>query len=338
MSDTWGWEIDGLGFEWATPANPPTGWAARDFRDNIGGGYAAAGSPGSVAILLSGIPGSSDETQYYNNRISRCSFENGWRGVAIDETYAGVIALWNTQIEHCVFRKMTGAAFCTLNGTEGGIGMPNNSIRNTLIQYYEGLRANQEEMLILAQQGNFTAENVNFEGSTQRIVSCYDCTAAFRSISVEHAVLTGEAYPKLFYFGGGQYVVDVIGLDAWMDASSASTVFNVEGTDPAPSTPGNPARMGNPASLVLSGVRALPHDVTDADPRNGGFIPTGGPAFLVGGSQNATYRLLNQPQMPIYSDAKRLAWPGSGTYERFMLWGEGWTVPPMSHVVDSPAI
>ena len=318
VADTHSWVIDSIGFRWeqppTVPTTPPT--------------PLPPGKLGAVGILFSGEGGAKGE-QYYNGRISDCSFRDGWRGIAIDQNYDGGVALWNTEMDSLLFENMIGAAISTANGPTRGIGMPVNSIRNTFVNNYQS--TNVEPQLILVQQGGMVIQNLTMEASKTTVMSCVDSKIVMQSLSVEHAALGGEVSPKLFYLGGGHYSIDGIGIDGWIDSmGSVGALFFLGGSAPGPGS------AGSASTLVLSGVRVLPHDPSVEDLEDGGFTPLNGNTFLLYGADTTHYHLLDPPFMPIYASGKRAEWNGGGTYSELLLWAEVYTSPNMSQVVQAP--
>lgn len=345
LPDTAGWEVERLGFTWATQQGPPPGLGTT--------GYTNAGA---VALLFSGVPGSTDPVNYYWGRIAHCSFSKGWRGVSIDDAYlpgqgrARVVAVWDTHLDGLVSQGLRGAAVSLLNGPGAGIGMPNNSLRNTFVENYA--LDNVEDQVRLGQQGNFSMENVTMEASKHRVLFCVDCTMVMRSTSVEHAAIRA-AYAKMFYFGGGTYVVDVLGVDGYMDGRDRNnpnlrgftSIINAQGADPDPST----GSLGSPCSVVISGVRIYPFPTEFPPPpqgvspldQYGGFLPRYEPAVLLDGAPNVAFRLLDRPFLPVFSETERSTWDGLdydlGPYRELQAWRDDFG-PIMTPVIHAPAV
>ena len=346
--DTHSWAIERIGFTWKTQQGPAPGWAPpSDERQLFSKGVTG---PGAVGILFSGVP-NADRSDYYFGRIRDCTFKRGWRAVSFDDSYRdGSMALWRTSMEGLVIQNMRGAGI-SLVAAEGGQGMPVNSIRDTFID--NSKTENVESQIRIAQQGNFTMENVTLEHSKTRVLACTDCTMTMRNVSMEHVAIR-KRFGKMVYFGGGHYIVDTFSFDGFMDGRNPSenevgftTVINAEGSPPNPSSDFS---IGNPTTVKVSGVRAYPLRTTAKDPDEGGFVPLAETAVLFAGDSNTSYHLLDAPNIPVYSQARRttewdesLAPDGRTKAEAFGLYKELFTFVEgfggnMSAVVRMPDV
>ncbi len=302
---THSWAIDGIGFTWLTPQGPPPGWVP-SLKDAV---QIAPGptAPGACGILFSGKPGATS-TDFFHGRISNCSFTDGWRGISFDDSFLdGERSVWDTRMEGLTMTNMLGAGL-SLVAPSGGIGMPINSFRNSFIDNPDSARKNLEDRIQIAQQGGFLLENVTLEHSSTRAISCTDCTMTMRNVSVEHAMIK-KKNAKMVYFGGGSYIVEMFGFDGWMDGKDDAgagfcTIFNADGKYPNPS---DARALGNPTTVVLSNIRALPLTPSAADPNKGGFIPLNEDVVLLGGASNTEYHVLNAPNLPVFPEARREA-------------------------------
>lgn len=320
--DTYNVTVERIGFSWRRRQSVPPGFVYRDFKAEAEGLVPPTPPtvPGAVGILFSSGARDKPNEMFYHVRVTDCTFEYGYRGVSIDETLYTVsqgvqvgrqIALFNTQVDHCVFAQMVGAAISWVSWIP--IGMTSNSVRDVFIQNYNDVQGgildfysrNREEQIRLGAQGCCTLENVDAEGSKMRVLSAVDCVLQVINLYLEHVDVKGLG-PILIYFGVGAYTVQGMNLDGLMFADnypgttnpSFSTIFNVED-----------------AELVLSGFRTgtFPAaSVTDRDiDISGGFLPLNGPTRLVSGS-GGRYRLLDRPRIPVLPGADR----GQVVYDR----------------------
>ncbi len=307
-ADTQSWAIDGIGFTWKAPQEPPAGWMRPlDDSKQVAPG---ATEPGACGILFSGVTTTPPDpptarTDYYHGRISNCPFTDGWRGISFDDSFTqGAMSVWDTRMEGLTMLNMKGAGL-SLVAANGGIGMPINSFRNSFIDNPQ--RENVEDRIQIAQQGAFLLENVTLEHSSTRAISCTDCTMTMRNVSVEHAMIK-RPLGQMVYFGGGSYVVEMFGFDGWMDSGNPdgtqgfSVIINADGTYPNPT---DERAIGNPTTVVLSNVRALPLLPSALDPDVGGFAPLNGPTVLLAGASNTEYVVLNAPNLPVFPELRR---------------------------------
>lgn len=349
VADTHSWAIDGIGFTWLNPQGPPAGWTPPT--DNAKQIMPGATSPGACGILFSGerTTPAVERTDFYHGRITNCGFTDGWRGISFDDTFTdGIQSVWDIHMDGLTMFNMVGAAL-SLVVPAGGIGMPVNSFRNAFID--NPRRVNVEPRIQIAQQGAFLFENVTMEHSSTGVVSCIDCQMTMRNVSVEHAQIR-RAFGILFYFGGGQYTVDGLGIDGWMDGFEPGptpaqdkrgfcTVINADGRYPDPSLG---LAAGVPTTVVLSNFRASPVLPTAPNPDVGGFMALNEPVALLAGPTNTEYHVLNSPSMPVFNQDRRAVWNSGparsqfGTYREFFAFTDAFTAPdsPMSAVVRMP--
>lgn len=239
----------------------------------------------------------------------------------------------------------------------GWSGMTGNALRDLFIENYNRVDAqgnvlsrsvNQEEQIRLLAQACCTLDGIDAEGSKTRVLSATDCVLEITNLYLEHIEVQG-LYPKLIYFGIGQYALRGLNLDGLMyalpdpnlgNSPSFSTIINGEGG----------------AEIIISGVRGYPFaglydgkgnptPALDRDPDfGGGVLPLNGPAFFVGGG-NATYRLLDRPLLPVRPAADR----GQVTYEpagqtltldyrEMVTFADGAGAANMTAVVHAPTV
>ena len=352
--DSLGVSIERLGFTWRTQQTPPSGWQRTELKAPLPSDYT---NPGAVGILFSAggrLPAITDDG-YYHFRITDCTFARGFRGIAIDDTYdLGTIPVFATQIDHCTFHQLSGAAISLANRPGREIGMTANAIRDVFIENYNRVEngnvtyfsENFESQIQLVAQGCCTLDGIDAEGSKTRVLSAVDCVLEITNLYLEPVEVQG-LYPTLIFFGGGRYALHGMNLDGLMYAEndpglpdegpSFSTIVNAGGAD-----------------VVVSGIRVNPfsgkfdqngNPISNTDPRRdvgGGFLPLNGPAYLVSGAE-ATYRLLDRPAAPVYPQAARgtvtYEPKGGGTldlpYRELGTYTDGWG-QPMTAAVRAP--
>jgi hypothetical protein len=94
---------------------------------------------------------------YFNGRIAECTFDRGWRGVALDdrpETEGGTgvpITLWGSEIASCRFTELSGSAVRLVNAPGLYFGMPSNALRDLFVQNWQ--RENVEPQVAVETQG-----------------------------------------------------------------------------------------------------------------------------------------------------------------------------------------
>lgn len=302
--------VERLGFTWRNRQVEPVGWSFReDLKSAMPPGYT---DPGAVAILFTGSGG---DDNFAHWRLTELNIEYGWRGIAIDDTYAqGIIAVFDTQIDHAQFSQLRGSAISLVNRSGFVIGMTSNSIRDVFVENYNAVNSanvvtffseNVDDQIRLLAQACCSLDNVDLEGSKVRVLSATDCLLTINNLYLEHVEIASP-YPRMIYFGGGRYVVQGMNVDGLIDAQKDSfnnntfaTLINAE----------------HGADVVVAGVQAKPFPSTnnpgrDVD-RTGGFLPLRGPAFLFGGA-DATYRVLDRPSLPVYQSGDR----GTVEYKR----------------------
>ena len=278
--DSFSIAIERIGFTWRRRQSPPPDFAEVDFSQTRAEQVATPISPvpGAVGVLFSSGGRANDggpilNENYFHIRITGCSFEYGFRGVAIDETEyvddKGVnqggrqIAVFDTQIDHCYFGQLTGAAISLANRPDFEIGMTSNSVRNVFIQNYDQLRGtnvlrrskNFEPQIRLAAQAGCTLANVDAEGSKRTVLTASDCVLQITSLYLEHVAIAGE-YPKMLFFAGGRVGLHGMNVDGYMYAKS------IQGGGPTFSTLIN----GQGTEIVISGV---PHQRVRRHERDG---------------------------------------------------------------------
>jgi hypothetical protein len=69
--------------------------------------------------------------------------------------------VWDTKVERCLFRQMTGAAISLKNYPGRGFGMPNNAFRDiaVLLKETPEFQQNREEQIRVSAQNALTMEN-----------------------------------------------------------------------------------------------------------------------------------------------------------------------------------
>lgn len=303
----WGWDIEGLGFTWATQQEAPPNWAYRRATESLAPGYAESGA---VAILFTGPRTNSVDrlADFYHGRIARCTFGQGWRGIAIDETHGATISVWDTHIEDCKFSSFRGAAISYINGPGAGGGMPNNSIVNTFVEnygQYNDIHRNEEEQFRVSAQSAMHVGSLALEGSRTTLLYADSSSMVVSGLHIENVDIRTQ-YPRLLYLiGSGHYLIRAMSVDGVMWAQNP--------TDPSQRGLSILVTALGQADVTLEGVGALPHDPSISDPQQGGLIPLVGPAFLFeaqtdSAGRQPTIYLRDRPRMPVYSAAQRAAW------------------------------
>ena len=325
--DSWGVTIERLGFTWKNQQFRPGTWESRLPGDEQDPSYT---TPGAVAMLFSGPaqPPSNREVGFFHFRITECDVAKGWRGIAIDDTYdLQRIALWGTQIGHCLFRSIRGAAISLVNHPDQIIGMPGNALRSVFVENYTGPSfENEEEQIRLLAQLGMTISGLDLEATKTRAIVAVTSHRDFSQLYLEHVAYQG-VYPALVYFIGGAYSIRGLSVDGWIrplkdpddhDRQSSGTVVKAQQAGP------------HPTSVVVSGVNIVPADPSVTDPDAGGFMPRQGPVHLMSGDAPSAFTLVDRPNLPVYSQAVRDTWePPNPTdmddrYEVLEAWSDDW--------------
>jgi hypothetical protein len=273
---SFGFTIERLGFTWKNaqemPEEPPGDEAF---------------PPGAVGILFSYAPLSQpppDRAGYFHVLIKECWFRRGWRGIALDYRTAsqggpGIsLSLWNTQVEHCGFEGMSGAAVW-LRDVVGKAGMPGNAYRSLFV-VNDPERQNGEPQLELIPQGECTLDGLDLEGSHFAPVLRLGGQMSIRNVHLEHLEIHQEDFRVIWLSGNDAVTLDGLLVDGVLDAQRSLY----------PNSFGSIVHSDN-VSLVLSGARGPRGD----SQVSGGLVLPDGDVYLVTGSEHTQIQLSGRP-------------------------------------------
>ena len=265
-TDTQGVTIERLGFRWANQQEPPPTWVPDlEVYERQPSTYV---DPGAVALLFTAGAGSSTDEQFYHFTIRDCHFEQGWRGIAIDDADdTKQIAVWETHIERCSFHRMRGAAVSLVNHPDHVIGMPSNALTDCFIENYshvgsslaqEYARRNVEPQVRLGAQRAMRVDGLDAEGSKTTVLYASDSQVSIRDLYLEHVKigyplrdggilvgLLGKPYAQVLSLYGGAYSVEGLHVDGTINAMDpgsfaptfSSLIFAVDGASVVASSP-----------------------------------------------------------------------------------------------------
>ncbi|HLA64800.1 MAG TPA: hypothetical protein VK610_10265, partial [Rhodothermales bacterium] len=197
-----------------------------------------------------------------------CHFEQGWRGIAIDDADdTKQIAVWETHIERCSFHRMRGAAVSLVNHPDHVIGMPSNALTDCFIENYshvgsslaqEYARRNVEPQVRLGAQRAMRVDGLDAEGSKTTVLYASDSQVSIRDLYLEHVKigyplrdggilvgLLGKPYAQVLSLYGGAYSVEGLHVDGTINAMDpgsfaptfSSLIFAVDGASVVASSP-----------------------------------------------------------------------------------------------------
>lgn len=227
---------------------------------------------------------------FYRGLIDDCEISGGFRGIAIDRASGNDIPVWSTTVQRTWIRGSRSAAIF-LSGNS--VGMPENALRDVYVQQKAGAaseaepryRPNVEQQVVLTAQ-QISISNLGLEGSAGPILRASNARIDAGGLHVEHVQIeeNGDAWPDLFWIGGGQLELTNLHLAGRIDVAGRgyATILNgaqgaqiavrgvndeLEGTAPLRIFDGRDARYVAGNVRTRNGV--IPSDLDDRIRRTG---------------------------------------------------------------------
>lgn len=279
---THGWTIERLAFTWANDQGAPPSETLEN-------------RPGAVGIWFSSVPLTAplpSNIDYYNARVSECTFQRCWRGIALDDRTekdggpAVPITLWGTEIAACGFWHLAGAAVSLRNAPGRYFGMPSNALRNLYVTN-NSPRPNGEPQIVVDTQSACVMDTLDLEGSQNTngpTVIYAGGTVAMTGVHIEHVAVV-KAYYRLIYVNQGPTTISGLTVDGFLNARPPRN------TDP---NPFGSIIHAEDCNLVLSGATGY----RTPDAALDGIALEGGHAYLVTANGKSSVRLLGTPNFP----------------------------------------